>query len=168
MEFDSRVYVIKILFNLNFEIPNLNYSPKGHMTSKISEIKLCLLLNTKLWRNLHFIGWLKNCGSKKWLFYRMFALLNFECEFEWISWINWSRQTLHTNFEPMQPLFWVLVCISSQSTTGILILSSLLSLVITLICDAQVQTLVSEFSSGSPCLILKEAGPSFCLICFLF
>ena len=30
---------------------------------------------------------------------------------------------------------------------------------ITVICDTQVQTLVSEFSSGSPCLILKEAGP---------
>ena len=56
---DSFVYAIEIFFNLNSkEMKNLNFSPRDLRLSKFSELKLCLSLITKMYRNSYLIGWL--------------------------------------------------------------------------------------------------------------
>ena len=73
----SRIYAIEIFFNLNSKgMKNLNFSPKGHTTFKISELKLCLSLITNMYRNSYLIGWLQNYASKKGLSCGMITLLN--------------------------------------------------------------------------------------------
>ena len=75
---DSRVYATEIFSNLNSNgMKSLNVSPNWDLRlSKLSELKLCVSLITKMYRNSYLIGWLQNYGSKKALSCGMITLLN--------------------------------------------------------------------------------------------